>query len=271
MAGFNSYDDLIQETTVNGKVAAASFMKTSSAPEAAGVFHSLWSAAGYPGAGANPATTPGVAYDDAAGSLFFADQVSDYKFLMSLQLASSGACTLIVYDRLVGVGGVALNSTGNKTINSVALPRYTGADAKYNQVFLEVTTQTATNAPIVTMNSYTNQDGTPGQSGSAVTFPAVATNVDTWIPLPLAAGDTGVQSVETINVGTAGTAGVANLVIARPLVMSPVAANVGALIDLVLGFPPMQRIYDGASLMMAFLANSGTAVTITGAVSVGWG
>jgi hypothetical protein len=55
MAGFSSYDDLINEMTTNGKIRTWDFFKISTAPEAAGQAHTLWKASGMPGAGSNPA------------------------------------------------------------------------------------------------------------------------------------------------------------------------------------------------------------------------
>lgn len=254
MPGFLNYDDLILEITTNGKLYERNGFKNVITPEAAGVWHSLWRETGMPGAGADPATTPGTAHDDTAGSIFFPDQASDQKRLIAAALNLTIAGSIMIYDRLVSVSGLSLASTGNKTVSSAALPRYT--DGIGVQAWLEVTTATATTAPIVTLNSYTDNDGNTGQTGAAETFPAAVTNVNSFIPLSLAAGDVGVRAVSTFNVGTAASAGICNLVLLKPLATIPVAGNAGAIIDFVTGIPIQPQIFDGATL--AFALNAGS-------------
>lgn len=259
MAGFANYDDLMNKIAA-GRFYDAFFAKVSSAPEVAGVWHSLWTAAGVPAAGAAPATTPGTAYTDAAGSIFTPNQSPDTKHGVTFGGVSNQNCSLLIYDRLVAVSGLSLASTGNKTVNSTTLPRYSGTAAGGVQAWLEVTTQTATTAPIVNLSSYTNQAGTTGRAGGSLTFPAVATNVDTMIgPLPLQNGDIGIRSVEVgLNVGTAASAGVCNLVLLKPLECIPLIANQWNERDLVLQLTSLPRVQDGASLAFALMA-SGTA------------
>lgn len=279
MAGFTSLDDLISEMTVNSKVFHAPFYKVSTAPEANGVWHSLWRVAGYPaaggdgGAGSGTPGAGGTALTLADGGLLNAANASpDTKHLLTLGAVASQDCMLMLYDRLVSVSGVTVASTGSKNVGSAALPRYSGGDSKGVQAWLEVTTQTATTAPVVNMNSYTDQDGNTGASGGSVTFPAAATNVDTLVgPLPLAAGDTGVRSVETVNVGTAGTAGAVNVVLLRPLGFLPLSANAWTERDFLTMLPSLPRLYDGHTLGLAFLATTTTAVTVWGSIRGAYG
>lgn len=272
MAGFASYDDLIAEITA-GKHKTFSFYKVSSAPEAAGVWHSLWKAAGVPGAGADPATTPGTAYDDTAGSIFFQDEASDQKHIVTLGACANVNCTLMLYDRLVGVSGISLATTGAKTVNSTALPRYSGANALGVQAWLEVTTATTTTAPVVNLNAYTDQDGNTGNSGANLTFPAAATNVDAFIgPLPISNADRGIRSIEAgLNVSTAAAAGVVNVVLIKPLLYLPLIANQWNERDCVLQMTSLPRLFDGASLGLAILASGTTATTVWGQIGVAWG
>lgn len=272
MPGFTSYDDMIAEMTA-GKSLVRSFYKVSSAPEAAGVWHSLWLAVGTPGAGANPATTPGTQYTDAAGSMFFQNEAVDTKHLVTLGACANANCTLMLYDRLVAVSGISTATTGNKTVNSAALTRYTGTAALDVQAWLEVTTATTTTAPICNLSAYTDQDGNAGNVGGSVTFPAVATNVDAFIgPLPISNADRGIRSVEVgLNVATASAAGVVNLVLLKPLLYLPLIANQWNEKDCVLQYASLPRVFDGASLAMAILASGTTATTVWGQVGLAWG
>lgn len=273
MAGFTSYADLLTEAYTNGKSHRRLFEKTTSAAEASGVWHSAWAAAGEPAAGANPATTPGTAYDDTAGSIFFPDEGSDRKFIARVGGIANIQSLLCVYDRLVGVSGISLASTGNKTINSIALPRYSGADAENVECWLEVSTATTTTAPVVNLSQYTNEAGTTGRVGGSVTFPAAATNVDAMIgPMPLQAGDKGIRSIEVgLNVGTAASAGVCNVLLLRRLAQIQLPASVWVEQDFILQLPNFPRVFDGASLAFMIMTNNNAAVLFNGELEVVYG
>lgn len=268
MPGFASYDDIVTETTTNGKIAQRPFFKTSSAPEVAGQLHSVWKQGGIPGAGSDPAGTPGAATSSTAGGIVLQNEASDYKYLLRLEATANQNCTLIVYDRLVGVGGLALGSTGDKTVSSAALTRYT--DGVGVEAWLELTTASTANVGVVSMNSYTDS-GDASSVGGSVTFAAAAQNIDSMFVLPLAAGDVGVKAVSTINVGTATTTGVANLLLVKRLFQIPLLANVGTVIDYTRGYPGMPRLFDGATLALAIVAGGTTATTIQGVMTFGWG
>jgi hypothetical protein len=277
MAGFTSRDDIINEMTVNGKADLWNFYKVApAAAEAAGVWQSLWKGVGQPGAGSDPAATPGTAYASdpssiTAGSVFFADRDPDYRHLLSFGAVATQNCTLMLYDRLVGVSGISTASTGNKTVNSTALTRYTGTDATLNQVWLEVTTATTTTAPNVDLLSYTSADGSTLVAGPAFAFPAAATDLHTLVQVPLNASEQGVRSVETLDVNTASAAGAVNVLIIRPLARIPLLANVWnevSFLDDVMGLP---RIYDNACLGLALLASTTTATTVWGTISCAYG
>lgn len=278
MAGFSSRDDIINELTTNGKADLWNFYKIApAASTAAGVWQSLWKGVGNPGAGADPAVSTGTAYDtDAttavAGSMWFPDRSTDQKFLMSFGAVANATCTLMLYDRLVGVSGISTATTGNKTISSLALTRYTGTDAILNEVWLEVTTATTVTAPVVSLNSYTTADGTAAASGGTVTFPAAATTISSMIQVPLSATKQGVRSIEIgLNVGTASTAGIVNVCIIRPIARIPLLLNVWneiSLLDDVMGLP---RIYDNATLGLALMGSAAQTTTVWGKISCAYG
>jgi hypothetical protein len=277
VAGFTSRDDIISELTTNGKKDEYNFYKVSSAPEAAGVWHSLWPGTGSPGAGANPATTPGTAYVSdssapVAGSMYFPDRSTDLRYLLSFGACATQNCTLLLYDRLQGVSGISLASTGSKTVNSSALDRYSGTAAAQNEVWLEVTTAGTTTAPIVNLNSYTSADGSTGLAGPSLTLPSTTMNVQSMVQLPMNAAEQGVRSVEAgLNVGTAGTAIVVNVLIIRPLARIGLIANIWnevSFLDDTMGLP---QIYDNACLGLAFLASGTTATTFWGNITCAYG
>lgn len=278
MPGFTSRDDMINEITVNGKSQPWNFYKIApAAAQAAGVWQSLWKGVGAPGAGADPAATTGTAYTtDAgaatAGAMWYPDVSTDLRYLLSFGAVATQNCSLMLYDRLVGVSGISLASTGNKTINSTAVLRYSGTAAALNEVWLEVTTATTTTAAVVSLNQYTAADGTTGQSGGTVTFPAAATVLHSMVQVPLTASKQGVRSIEVgLNVGTAASAGAVNVVILRPLARIPLLANQWnevSLLDDTLG---LTQIFDNSTLGLALLASVTTATTVWGTLNCAYG
>lgn len=267
MAGFSNYDDLISKLTISGQGKTVEFFKAAYTPQGNGFWYTYWPVAGIPGAGAAPAATPGTAYVNAAGSIAFGDQALSQKHLLTFGAVSTQWGNLLLYDRLVGVGGVALAPAGIQPVNSTALPRYT--DGAGVRVWVEVTTATV-GAGTVALSSYTNQDGVAGRVGAAVSFPFAASNVGTALELALQAGDTGVRSVETVTTATS-TAGAINVVLAKPLVSLPLTQNFYTDKDMILQIASMPRLYDGASLAFLYQYLGTIEARFWGQLSIGWG
>jgi hypothetical protein len=273
MAGFATFAEIVA-----AEKEAFHFDKTNNQPsDAAGVWTSHWLATGWPAAGAAPAATPGTTYTSdqttpVTGSVWFYDRSPEQKHLLSLSIAnrdaSATSMVLMLYDRLVAVSGISLATTGNKTVNSTALPRYSGVDAINNEAWLEVTTACTTTTPVVNLNQYTSADGTTGLSGGSVTFPTTAV-VSSFIQLPLSSTKRGVRSVEVgVNVGTAAAAGAANLVILRPLLKMHVRLQSWTEVNLHNDIMNLSRIYDDACLAFASVQPAGTIPSYSGTLQV---
>lgn len=278
MPGFISYDDIINEMVTNGKTYTYDFMKSGGTAPAAGIWYSLARLGGQPPAisdGAAGSGTPGsggTALTSAAGTIVFPDTSTDIKAMLTFGGVSTVACSLRIYDRLVHVSGIANNSTGSKNVGSAALPRYTGTDSAGNQVWLEYTTAGTTTASVVHLLTYTDQAGTTGQVGANTTAPATAMVLNSMFgPLGLAAGDTGVRSVETLNVDTASTNGITQLIIMRPIATIYLPANQWVEQDLVLQLTALPRLFDGSSLCLMYQATATTAANIWGTVRLAYG
>ena len=277
MAGFTSRDDIINELTTNGKADVWNFYKIGIVAEAAGVWQSLWQSVGNPGAGGNPATTPGTVYDSdtssiVAGSMPFTDRSTDQKHLLSFGACATQACTLMLYDRLAGVSGVATNSTGTKTINSGALTRYSGTAAVLNEAWLEFTTAGTAATGVFNLNAYTSADGSNGLSGGSVSTPTTSMTQYSMLQLPLNEGEQGVRSVEAgLNVGTAHTTSVANLLIIRPLARIHLPQYVWTEVSFLDDVGGLPRIYDNANLGLMYFATTTTALTVWGTINCAYG
>lgn len=265
MPGFTSYDNLISMITVSGNVRDISFFKTGATAQGAGSWQSLWFAAGSPGAG--PTTSPfnsgGTYVSFATGGVIDYNVSTAKRSLISFGAAATTACTLMVYDRLEALS-FNIITTGIRSLVTQTLPRY--ASGIGVQAWIEVSTATTTTAPIMFISGYTNSDGVTGRIGTSLTFPATATVVGCMMPLPLQAGDVGIQASGALNmyVSTATSAGTGNLVFLRPLAYIPIAANSWNERDLVLQLAALPQIFDGATLGFAYLASAATATNFWG-------
>ena len=284
--GWSSYDDLINQVTVNGKMYQGIHNKYAAGATYNGlnVQVSYWQLLGIPGVGGNGAGgsgTPGAggtAYTNGDGSLNFPNQSPATKHILSAStttfntISSTLNNTLTIYDRLVSVGGISLGSVATTNINNVALPRYTsGLDV---EAWIEVSAAVSSGTATVELLSYTNELGVSGRVGSALALPQGAAPVGLMMPLGLQSGDQGIRTVETFRVTSASSGGTVNLVLLRRLAMVPCISNQVNEFDFVTQFPWMPQIFDGASLGY-MLQNGNTVGTSSmlmfGAVRVGYG
>lgn len=198
----------------------------------AGRMYSTWLAA--PDAGVAP-TAPVVPTRATAGAIRELQNSATAHWLAQVELSSVGAGALIIADRLSHQGGLSGTVTTPQTTNlpTAALTRYVGGLGVF--AALEIYTAIGTTATTVTV-SYTNQAGATGRVSQATDIGAAAHNQPgRLIMLPLADGDTGVRSVESVTVlATTGTAGNFGVTLFRPLMILPISA-LGA----------QQRLFDG--------------------------
>jgi hypothetical protein len=272
MAGFTTYDQL-KTSFSDAKIETFTYecLGLTGYPANFTAYVGTWYQNVRPIPGADPAGTPGTTYSNTSGGIIFANS-SEYKFLYdcSALSAQTAASSVQILDRLVGVGAIAINSTGNKTINSAALSRYTSGESV--MVLLEIQTAGTTTSPIVSLSSYTNSAGDTTRAGATITFPANNYPKGGLVgPMPLQAGDTGVRSVETINVATAGGGSAAVNVILVKFISTIQMDGGRARWGDKLGptpFTNLPRIYDGATLMLTTRNTSNSTTPFFGHVSV---
>lgn len=297
--GFSSLDDMTAEMTL-GKQWRNDWQKiTGTVAYTAGNWYDLSLTAGNPVANTYPGTAlTGVVPDDTTGwGLYHGGNVStDTKHVINIGAYSAVATAVPGVLMLVDVckywpGINLLVTTPQTLLAGTALTRYTtGAGLR---AFLVSTALTGTSAgtPVVTA-SYTNQAGTAGRAlGATINLTAGAANVPTpgkithsgvaannHAPfLPLASGDTGMRSVETITCTTAytgATVATAALVLCKPLATIPiVTAGVAGERNLVMQLPSLPRIQDGACLSWIYFPGAATAAStmIGGYIDVAWG
>jgi hypothetical protein len=178
--------------------------------------------------------------------------------------------------------GINMNVATAQTLLGTPSPRYTnGAGLR---MFLAARATTGATAHNIAY-SYTNQAGTAARV-NPVTVAATAsaivphivhsgTAANNYGPfLPLASGDTGLRSVQTVTLSAASGAGTGVLVLCRPLAQITLSVN-GLMTekDLLNQIPSLPTLIDGACL--GFLLGAGAAVaastTFSGGVEAVWG
>lgn len=244
--------------------------------EAAGVLHSSLYLTGSPGAGVAPAPgLAGAALTSYAGQIPFPSAVASKNiYLARLVLAHGGNIGAIsIYDRLWHNSGLVVTTTTGQTVNSVAFPAR-DLDGTVNGrgciVGIECSTATTNGAPVTnTTLTYTNSLGVGSKTATMAAWPATAV-AGTFVPFSLAAGDVGVQSIQTATLGTSYGAGAIHLVVAREIATIPLpTANVAGVSDaLQLGLP---RCFDNSVPWMVYLPTATAIGLVSGSLTLAQG
>ena len=177
--------------------------------------------------------------------------------------------------------GINMNVATSQVLTGTPSLRY--ANGAGVRAYLSVNTATGATAHNLSI-SYTDQAGVAGKvlpvtvSCTASAIPPHITHSGTagnnYGPfLPLASGDTGVRSVQSVQLSAASLAGTASLVLARPLLTIPLTqASVASERDFLNQIPSLPEIKDGACLTWLYFAGSATAANTNfyGSLDLGW-
>lgn len=259
-------------TTVAGAVSGmqytVEFVKVATGTMVAGRPFSTFYLGGRPPAATAP--TPGLsgaALTSYTNSLLFTNPTSGNTYVGRLQASAPQGGTLLLCDRLWHNSGFTITSTSAQTVNSVAWPARdmngsTNGEGVY--IGVEVSVATSTGTPTLTM-SYTNSAGTAGQTGTNIVATVATSAIGTFYPLGLAAGDTGVRSVQTFTLSATWTSGTIHLVAYRVLARVEITtANIPNAVDaLTSGFA---RVYDNTVPFLIFIPQTTTRSNIAGHV-----
>ena len=290
-----SIDQLVTALSA-GQVARYDWNKiTGAAAYAAGRWYEMASLAGLPVATTYPGTAlTWVTCNESAGdgtSIFgipHGGNVStSIKHILNMAAWSTAATgvpgTLMLVDIQGYYPGINMNANTAQTLLGTPTLRYT--DGAGLRMFLAARATTGATAHNITY-SYTNQAGTAGKVQPvtvAATASAIAPHIvhsgtaaNNYGPfLPLASGDTGIRSVQTVQLSAAsGTASTAVLVLCRPL--AQITLSVAGLMtekDLLNQIPSLPQIIDGACLSFLWGAGAATAAasTFAGSIEAVWG
>ena len=247
-----------------GMVVPQPLLKIGVAMEAIGLSHSHFYSTGSPGAAVAP--SPGVngaALTTYAGQIPFTNPVSGNSYLARLALAATQACTILVCDRLWHNSGLSVTLTSSQAITSPTWPArdINGATLGHGLLCgVEWSAVGGAGAPTVTLG-YTDQDG---NAGATTTFTGItAPNAGTFERWGLAAGDTGIRSIQTYQASATRTSGTFHMVVYRILatLSLPAAAVAGAIDALTSGFV---RLYDNTVPFIIQIPSATTLTTLSG-------
>lgn len=250
-------------TTLDGYIASGKqkvpFTKTTAVTTVAAQWFSTLDVAGVPSAGS-------LAVGNTANGLVPTDATTGYPvlnnfgsntgYISSVEFSNTVASRLYLVDRLFNVGSISATALATTTLTSQ--PSYSArlpnADYKGLEIWIEVNVAFSATATTVAVG-YTNQDGTTGRTtGASASLTGVTTR--RMIQLPLQAGDSGVQAINSVTVGgTVATAGTFNILVVRPLWQGRVrSANDGDIHGLDKTGLPI--IYETSALMLMIAADS---------------
>lgn len=262
-------------TTLDGVIAGfqppAPLVKNGGSMAAAGGMrgYTPWYVSGSPGA--SVATAIGVNGEacvpalgtSVAGRIPRTDPATLNAYVGRLAMNSSGPGSLWLIDRLWQNSGLLTTSITAQAMTPAALPARSG-DGTINgaNVMAGVEWSATGGAGTPTVNlTYTNQAGTAGQT--AAMTGVSAPNLGTVEIFSLAAGDTGIRSVQSFIQSATRTSGTMHLMLFRLLATLDVtAANIGNAIDaLTSGMP---RVYNGSCLQLLWFPTTATGVNLIG-------
>jgi hypothetical protein len=252
------------------------FSKVATAIDAAGYHYMHAKDNGFPGAYAlgspglsgevlNCNTASGAA---VAGAPVLPNPTGSW-FLTFFGLTAAVANTYELIDLLWYNTGISVTTTTAQTINSVQWPARDANGSTAGEgvrIALYATAALGNSAAISnTTVTYTNSQGVSGRTATfsaAAGFNAPATPViGTWMPFLLQAGDTGVQSIQSITLGTSYVSGTMSLFAYRPIDQTGVpAANFpsGSLTQRIERIPGLP-IFNGTCFALSVIG--GTATT----------
>lgn len=247
-------------TTLDQYIAAASqrvsLMKTASRTAIATFPFSVIDLAGNPGAGvlAGTSTAAGVVPTDATAGfpVINAFGGGNTGYISNITFGSTVAGRINLFDCLFKAGAYTFNAN----VTLAAQPSFAGrvlggTDFSNTEIWIEAVTAFTGNQTVTV--TYTNQSGVAAKSTGAIAT-GVAPTVGRMLQLPLAAGDTGVQKIETV-VSSGSSAGTFNVLVLRRLWSGRVKlVNDGDVHDFLKTGMPV--IFDNSALMVNVVPDS---------------
>ncbi len=222
---------------------------------------------GQPGAATAP--TPGIGgavVTSLAGAIPFSNPTGgNFTYLSRFSGASTSPGVLLLCDLLWWNSGINVTLTTEQTFTSS--PQIPARDANGANLGdgvyggLLVSGATGAGTPTATLK-YTNQAGTQDRTATNVQATAASTAAGTLYQFGLAAGDTGIQRAQSIQLSATWTSGTIHAVLYRPIAVLELAtASIPNATDAISGGLP--RLYDNSVLFPLLIPASTTSSTIS--------
>ena len=255
------------------------FMKTGTAADTAGYWYCTSKDNGFPGAWApgtpdiNGRVTSGSASGDN-GCIPIKNPAVGANYLTELQMSASVSHSHLFFDCLWVNSGIVVTTTTAQAITTPTLPpRDINGTTNGEGCMIAMLTTTANTNVAVISNATVSYTNSAGVSGRTATLSAIAGSqipatpvIGTLVWFNLAAGDKGVQSIQSITLGTSLGAGAVSLMIASDIAtIGTTIVNVSA--QKVIGAPGI-RLYNDTCLLHCVLASATTATFFSGELSI---
>ena len=261
----------------NGKLVP--FMKTQTAAKAIGNWYCSSKDVGFPGAwapgtpGVNGRNTDGTTAADY-GCIPITNASAGSNYLTALDMQGSVNHTHDFFDCLWVNSGLVVTTTTAQAITTPTLPARdvngttNGEGCGIALLFVAAATNAAaiSNATV----TYTNSKGVGSRvatlttaTGSAIPITPV---IGTMIWFSLAAGDSGVRSIQSITLGTSLVTGTISLMITRDIcTLGTTAVNIAS--AKTIGSPGI-KMFNGTCLLHNIMASATTATFLSGSLAV---
>jgi hypothetical protein len=256
------------------------FMKTGTAPDAAGYWYGTWKDGGFPGAwspgapGLNGRVTDGTVAADY-GCIPISNPAVGANFLTSIDMAASVNHTHIFFDVLWVNSGLVVTTTTAQAITIPTLPaRDVNGTTSGEGTMIGIMCTAASGLAAIASNATVTYTNSKGVAGKVATLAAIVGSqapatpvIGTIIWFNLAAGDTGIGAgAASVTLGTSWVSGTISLFIARDIAtIGTVLPNVSATKPLV---SPGVRLYNGSCILHAILSSAATATFFSGELTV---
>ena len=206
----------------------------------------------------------GVALTSASGQIPVPAVFNNTHLARFSGVCSSQPGLLLLCDRLWHNSGILSTAVTAQTVNSVAFPpRDSEGTVNGTQVLLgvELLSNMGVGTPAFTVN-YTNSAGVANRMGTNLVATGASASTGGFFPIGLDVGDTGVRSVQSIQLSATWTSGTLQLVAYRVVAALelPSAGIANAVDVLTSGMP---RLYNGSVPFLQFTPSS----TATGVLS----
>lgn len=193
------------------------FTKTGGRTTVANVPFSVFDVVGNPGAGTLAIGNTAAGTVPASGTAGY-PVINGYggaakAYLSRFKLSNTVAGLIQLYDRVFAAGAFAFNAAVTLASQPSYATRIPNSDYTGTEIWFECVTA-FTGIPTIAV-TYTNQAGTAAKTTGAISL-GVAPIVGQCFKFPLAAGDSGVQKIESVT-ATVATVGTFNISVLRPL------------------------------------------------------